>query len=303
MSVLVNNAANDDRHKFEEVTPAYWEQPHRGEPAPHLLRRPVRHRRHEEGRRRLDHQPGLGLLASRPSPDLSIYETAKAGIEGLTRALARDLGESNIRVNCVVPGAVRTPRQMKLWHTPEEEAKILAQQCLKARVDPVRRHRDGVVSGLRRRAHVYCAQLLGGCGLSLNHDRRRVCLAGRVQYSVKDLSGPRRAGVMVRRYQGPPFIAIDPASGAEAVVAGAGAGRLRDCPAAGGTLIAGLKTGLHRFDPGKPATSTLTAASVEPSRGLNNRLNDGSSTRRASCGSAPWTTTKNDPSGVAVPLD
>jgi len=69
--------------------------------------------------------------------ELSIYETAKAGIEGMTRALARDLGEANIRVNCVVPGAIRTPRQMKLWHTPEEEAKILAQQCLKARVDPV----------------------------------------------------------------------------------------------------------------------------------------------------------------------
>jgi NAD(P)-dependent dehydrogenase (short-subunit alcohol dehydrogenase family) len=55
----------------------------------------------------------------------------------MTRALARDLGEANIRVNCVVPGAIRTPRQMKLWHTPEEEAKILAQQCLKSRIDPI----------------------------------------------------------------------------------------------------------------------------------------------------------------------
>ena len=70
-------------------------------------------------------------------PDLVIYETAKAGIEGFTRALARELGEAAIRVNCVIPGAVRTPRQMALWHTPEEEAKILEQQCLKVRVDPV----------------------------------------------------------------------------------------------------------------------------------------------------------------------
>ena len=54
----------------------------------------------------------------------------------MTRALARELGEANIRVKCVIPGAVRTPRQMALWHTPEEEAKILAQQCLKVRVDP-----------------------------------------------------------------------------------------------------------------------------------------------------------------------
>ena len=42
-----------------------------------------------------------------------------------------------IPVNAIAPGAIRTPRQMKLWHTPEEEAKILAQQCLKQRVDPI----------------------------------------------------------------------------------------------------------------------------------------------------------------------
>jgi NAD(P)-dependent dehydrogenase (short-subunit alcohol dehydrogenase family) len=70
-------------------------------------------------------------------PDLVLYETAKAGIEGLTRALARELGESGIRVTTVIPGAVRTPRQVALWHNPDEEAKILAQQCLKGRVEPV----------------------------------------------------------------------------------------------------------------------------------------------------------------------
>jgi len=64
-----------------------------------------------------------------------LYETAKAGVEGMTRALARELGEDNIRVNCVVPGNVKTPRQMK-WYTPEGEAEILAQQCLKGRILP-----------------------------------------------------------------------------------------------------------------------------------------------------------------------
>jgi NAD(P)-dependent dehydrogenase (short-subunit alcohol dehydrogenase family) len=136
VSVLVNNAANDDRHKFEEVTPAYWEQ-----------RVAVNLRHIFFGSQFVTagmKKAGGGSIINLGSvswhsaiSDLSIYETAKAGIEGLTRAMARDLGESNIRVNCVVPGAIRTPRQMKLWHTPEEEAKILAQQCLKARVDPV----------------------------------------------------------------------------------------------------------------------------------------------------------------------
>jgi len=136
VSVLVNNAANDDRHRFEEVTPAYWEQ-----------RIAVNLRHIFFGSQFVTagmKKAGGGSIINLGSvswhsaiAELSIYETAKAGIEGLTRAMARDLGESNIRVSCVVPGAIRTPRQMKLWHTPEEEAKILAQQCLKARVDPV----------------------------------------------------------------------------------------------------------------------------------------------------------------------
>jgi NAD(P)-dependent dehydrogenase (short-subunit alcohol dehydrogenase family) len=68
-------------------------------------------------------------------PGLLLYETAKAGIEGMTRALARELGPDNIRVTTVVPGNVKTPRQMK-WYTPEGEAEIVAHQCLKARILP-----------------------------------------------------------------------------------------------------------------------------------------------------------------------
>ena len=136
ISVLVNNAANDDRHKVEDVTPAYWDN---------RMNVNLRHlffasQAVISGMKRA----GGGSIINLGSvswhlglPEISIYETAKAAIEGMTRAMARDLGESNIRVNCVIPGAVRTPRQMALWHTPEEEAKILAQQCIKARVEPV----------------------------------------------------------------------------------------------------------------------------------------------------------------------
>jgi NAD(P)-dependent dehydrogenase (short-subunit alcohol dehydrogenase family) len=136
VSVLVNNAANDDRHKIEEITPEYWEN----RIAVNLRHLFFAAQAVAPGMKKA----GGGSIINMGSvswhlalPGLPIYETAKAGIEGLTRALARDLGEAGIRVNCVVPGAIRTPRQMKLWHTPEEEAKILAQQCLKQRVDPV----------------------------------------------------------------------------------------------------------------------------------------------------------------------
>jgi NAD(P)-dependent dehydrogenase (short-subunit alcohol dehydrogenase family) len=136
ISVLVNNAANDDRHKIEDVTPVYWDNRmnvnlrHYFFTAQSVLASMKR--------------AGGGSIINLGSvswhlglPELSLYETAKAAIEGMTRAMARDVGENGIRVNCVIPGAVRTPRQMALWHTPEEEAKILAQQCIKARVEPV----------------------------------------------------------------------------------------------------------------------------------------------------------------------
>ena len=67
--------------------------------------------------------------------DLVLYETAKAGIEGMTRALARELGRDAIRVTCVVPGNVKTPRQER-WYTPEGEAEIVAAQCLTGRISP-----------------------------------------------------------------------------------------------------------------------------------------------------------------------
>src|SRR3954464_8602072 len=134
--VLVNNAANDDRHRLADVTPEYWDQ----RIAVNLRHLLFAAQAVAPGMK----QAGGGSIINLGSvswhaalADLSIYETAKAGIEGLTRALARELGTSGVRVNCVVPGAIRTPRQLKLWHSPEEEAKILAEQCLKQRVDPI----------------------------------------------------------------------------------------------------------------------------------------------------------------------
>lgn len=134
IDVLVNNAANDDRHSIDDVTEEYWD---------------------DRFNTNLKHQffcakaviPGMrekggGAIINLGSiswhlalPDLILYQTCKAAIEGLTRSLARDLGPDNIRVTCVVPGNVRTPRQLQ-WYTPEGEAEIVAAQCLKGRLVP-----------------------------------------------------------------------------------------------------------------------------------------------------------------------
>ncbi len=65
------------------------------------------------------------------------YSAAKAGVSGLTRSLAADLGPKNIRVNTVLPGWIMTDRQVELWLTPESEADLMANQKLKRKLYPI----------------------------------------------------------------------------------------------------------------------------------------------------------------------
>jgi D-xylose 1-dehydrogenase len=135
VQVLVNNAANDDRHDVRDVKASYWDN----SMAVNLRHHFFCAQAVAEGMRQLGGGSiiNLGSISWHlASPKLSIYMTAKAAIEGLTRGLARDLGDYGIRVNCVIPGAVRTPRQMKLWQSSESESRIVAQQCLHERIDP-----------------------------------------------------------------------------------------------------------------------------------------------------------------------
>lgn len=134
VDILLNNAANDDRHDVFEVTPAYWEN---------RMNVNLRHQffcaqaaAAGMRERRSGAILNFGSISWHvPHAELALYMTAKAAIEGMTRALARDLGPHGIRVNTVVPGAVRTPRQQELWHNPEEEERILAGQCIQERVE------------------------------------------------------------------------------------------------------------------------------------------------------------------------
>jgi len=134
VDVLVNNAGNDDRHSLNDVTPAYWDE-RIAVNLRHILfctRAVVPGMKAQKSGAIINFGSiswHLGL------PDLVVYETAKAGIEGMSRALARELGPDGIRVTTVVPGNVRTPRQMK-WYSPDGEVEIVEAQCLKQRVEP-----------------------------------------------------------------------------------------------------------------------------------------------------------------------
>jgi len=134
VAVLVNNAARDDRHAMAEVEAEAW-------------RRTLA--------LNLDHQffasqavsktmaaTGRGSIVMfgsvswmRGIPGMVGYTAAKAAINGMTKTLARELGPSGIRVNCIVPGAVVTERQQRLWATPESNQRFIDNQALKFRLD------------------------------------------------------------------------------------------------------------------------------------------------------------------------
>lgn len=135
ITVLVNNAANDQRHAWTDVTPEYWDE------------RQAVNLRHQffaiQAVAPMMKQVGGGSIINfgsiswhRNSGGMPAYTSAKAAVEGLSKGMARDLGKHNIRVNTVIPGWIMTQRQIDLWLTPEAEARLMDDQCIPARVLP-----------------------------------------------------------------------------------------------------------------------------------------------------------------------
>ena len=135
IGVLINNAASDDRHNFDEVTPAYWDE----RIAVNLRHMFFTAQAIVPQMKRLGGGAiiNLGSIIWRlKHTGLPAYSTCKAAVTGLTRTQARQYGLFGIRVNTIAPGAVWTERQIKLWYTPEFERDVMAGQCLNTRVLP-----------------------------------------------------------------------------------------------------------------------------------------------------------------------
>jgi len=135
IDVLVNNAANDERRPVDELTERFWDEKFQVNLRPMFFAAqavaPAMRARHSGS------IINLGSITWRAGfANVAAYATAKAGIEGLTRSLARDLGSDGIRVNCLIPGWTMTDRQLAGWVTPEAEREIERAQCLPGRVLP-----------------------------------------------------------------------------------------------------------------------------------------------------------------------
>lgn len=135
ITVLVNNAAHDERHKLEDVTPEYWDE---------RINVNLRHQFFAaqavaEGMK----AAGGGAIINFGSTSwmigqggMAAYTASKSANLGLTRSLARDLGQYNIRVNSLAPGWIMTQRQIDLWLTQEAEQELMQRQCLKRKLVP-----------------------------------------------------------------------------------------------------------------------------------------------------------------------
>ncbi len=136
IGLLVNNAANDMRHRWQDVTPDYWDE----RMAVNL--RPMFFAIQSVAPQMT--RLGGGSIVNFGSISWKVrmggaaaYTTAKAAVHGLTRGMARDLGPDGIRVNTVLPGWVMTERQKKLWLDEAGERLLDQEQCLKGRIEPV----------------------------------------------------------------------------------------------------------------------------------------------------------------------
>jgi NAD(P)-dependent dehydrogenase (short-subunit alcohol dehydrogenase family) len=135
ITILINNAACDDRHPVAETTPAYWDDSMAVNLRHHFFAaqavQPAMARAGGGSIVNLSSTSWMMGLGGMPA-----YVAAKAAIVGLTRGLAREFGVDRIRVNTVLPGWVMTERQLTKWMTPEGARKIDASQCLKQRLQP-----------------------------------------------------------------------------------------------------------------------------------------------------------------------
>ena len=133
--VLVNNAANDHRDKVAEMDQALWDDRIAANVRHHFFAaQAVAEMMRDAGGGSIIN---LGSISAHIDlMDLPGYITAKAGVEGLTRTLAREYGPWYIRVNCIIPGWIMTEKQLTHWVTPEAEESIARNQCLPDKVYP-----------------------------------------------------------------------------------------------------------------------------------------------------------------------
>ena len=133
LALLVNNVSDDTRHQAATLTPEAWRAALSVNLDPAFIA--------SQAAYPLLQATGGGAIINLGSinailgpPDMAAYVAAKDAAAALTKALGREWGSDNIRVNAIAPGWVVTARQLELWLTPEAEAAWMEQVSLKRRI-------------------------------------------------------------------------------------------------------------------------------------------------------------------------
>jgi NAD(P)-dependent dehydrogenase (short-subunit alcohol dehydrogenase family) len=135
IDILINNAANDTRHKIDDVTEEYWDERMNVNLRHYFFTvQSVKKSMIDNGGGAIINMGSTSWMIGQGG--MAAYTAAKSGVVGLSRSFARDLGEFNIRVNSVVPGWVMTQRQIDLWLNEESEKELMHRQCLKEKLTP-----------------------------------------------------------------------------------------------------------------------------------------------------------------------
>lgn len=135
IDILINNAANDDRHSTKQVDEKYWNN-RMDVNLKHFfftIKAVLKGMIQKKGGAIINLSSVSWMLGE---GDKVAYETAKSAVIGLTRSFAREFGKYNIRCNSVTPGSIATERQIKHWLTPKYKKFILDKQCLKRQLKP-----------------------------------------------------------------------------------------------------------------------------------------------------------------------
>lgn len=135
VKVLVNNAANDQRHSTEEVTEEFWDWSTAINLKAYFFacQAALAGMKATGGGSVINFSSISYMMGGAGYP---VYTTSNSGINGMTRSLAREFGSDGIRVNALAPGWVLTEKQLDKWATPEGLAEHMARQCLKTHLAP-----------------------------------------------------------------------------------------------------------------------------------------------------------------------
>ena len=129
IGVLVNNAAFDKRHPTAGFTVTEWDAMQAVNLRPHFFTaQKAAPAMAEAGGGSIINFSSISYMMG--NAGYHAYVSAKAGITGMTRGLAREFGKDRVRVNALMPGWVLTDRQMREWGDPDALAAHLSRQCI-----------------------------------------------------------------------------------------------------------------------------------------------------------------------------